>query len=115
MINIVYWCVCIYITLHTVHAPTADLICLSIFQVKALKEKIENEKGKESFPVAGQKLIYAGLSFYVCVCGPKEVVFGTSDVGVFVRERHTETHREYERDRWRHGQWLFIYAKFVPL
>ncbi|KAI5622523.1 UV excision repair protein RAD23-like B [Silurus asotus] len=28
--------------------------------VKALKEKIENEKGKESFPVAGQKLIYAG-------------------------------------------------------
>lgn len=35
-------------------------VCLFIFQVKALKEKIENEKGKESFPVAGQKLIYAG-------------------------------------------------------
>ncbi|MBN3303623.1 RD23B protein, partial [Amia calva] len=29
-------------------------------QVKALKEKIENEKGKDGFPVAGQKLIYAG-------------------------------------------------------
>lgn len=29
-------------------------------QVKALKEKIEAEKGTESFPVAGQKLIYAG-------------------------------------------------------
>ncbi|XP_064153515.1 UV excision repair protein RAD23 homolog B-like isoform X2 [Anguilla rostrata] len=28
--------------------------------VKALKEKIENEKGKDGFPVAGQKLIYAG-------------------------------------------------------
>lgn len=28
--------------------------------VKALKEKIEQEKGKDSFPVAGQKLIYAG-------------------------------------------------------
>lgn len=29
-------------------------------QVKALKEKIEAEKGRDSFPVAGQKLIYAG-------------------------------------------------------
>ncbi|NWU92642.1 RD23B protein, partial [Upupa epops] len=28
--------------------------------VKALKEKIESERGKDSFPVAGQKLIYAG-------------------------------------------------------
>ncbi|CAL8317504.1 unnamed protein product [Lota lota] len=28
--------------------------------VKALKEKIEHEKGKDSFPVNGQKLIYAG-------------------------------------------------------
>ncbi|MBN3272981.1 RD23B protein, partial [Polyodon spathula] len=28
--------------------------------VKALKEKIETEKGKDGFPVAGQKLIYAG-------------------------------------------------------
>lgn len=29
-------------------------------QVKSLKEKIENEKGKEHFPAGGQKLIYAG-------------------------------------------------------
>ncbi|KAK2507356.1 hypothetical protein MC885_000738 [Smutsia gigantea] len=29
-------------------------------RVKALKEKIESEKGKDAFPVAGQKLIYAG-------------------------------------------------------
>ncbi|XP_077768940.1 UV excision repair protein RAD23 homolog B isoform X3 [Canis aureus] len=29
-------------------------------EVKALKEKIESEKGKDAFPVAGQKLIYAG-------------------------------------------------------
>ncbi|NXG63674.1 RD23B protein, partial [Hemiprocne comata] len=28
--------------------------------VKALKEKIESERGKDAFPVAGQKLIYAG-------------------------------------------------------
>lgn len=28
--------------------------------MKALKEKIENEKGKDGFPAAGQKLIYAG-------------------------------------------------------
>ncbi len=33
-----------------------------VFQVKALKEKIENEKGKDQFPVGGQKLIYAGTS-----------------------------------------------------
>lgn len=29
-------------------------------QVRVLKEKIEAEKGKEAFPVSGQKLIYAG-------------------------------------------------------
>lgn len=29
-------------------------------QVRALKEKIEAEKGSDAFPVAGQKLIYAG-------------------------------------------------------
>lgn len=29
-------------------------------QVKALKEKIEAERGKDNFPVSGQKLIYAG-------------------------------------------------------
>uniref|UniRef100_A0A8C1CPH1 UV excision repair protein RAD23 n=1 Tax=Cyprinus carpio carpio TaxID=630221 RepID=A0A8C1CPH1_CYPCA len=33
---------------------------VSLSGVKALKEKIEAEKGRESFPVAGQKLIYAG-------------------------------------------------------
>lgn len=31
-----------------------------VLQVKVLKEKIEAEKGREAFPVAGQKLIYAG-------------------------------------------------------
>lgn len=30
------------------------------WQVRVLKEKIEAEKGKEAFPVSGQKLIYAG-------------------------------------------------------
>lgn len=43
--------------------------CLSSLslQVKTLKEKIENEKGKDGFPVAGQKLIYAGT---VCLLFP---------------------------------------------
>lgn len=30
-------------------------------QVKTLKEKIEEEKGKDHFPVSGLKLIYAGM------------------------------------------------------
>lgn len=37
----------------------AMTVCLSL-QVKVLKEKIEAEKGRDAFPVAGQKLIYAG-------------------------------------------------------
>lgn len=36
------------------------MICLFSYQVKALKEKIEAERGKDNFPVSGQKLIYAG-------------------------------------------------------
>ena len=28
--------------------------------MKTLKEKVEQEKGKEAFPATGQKLIYAG-------------------------------------------------------
>lgn len=31
-----------------------------MFQVRALKEQIESEKGQDAYPVAGQKLIYAG-------------------------------------------------------
>lgn len=37
-----------------------EFIIIVLPQVKALKEKIEAEKGRDSFPVAGQKLIYAG-------------------------------------------------------
>jgi len=36
---------------------------LFVLQVKVLKEKIEKEKGVETFPAAGQKLIYAGKHF----------------------------------------------------
>uniref|UniRef100_A0A673W6V3 UV excision repair protein RAD23 n=1 Tax=Salmo trutta TaxID=8032 RepID=A0A673W6V3_SALTR len=39
---------------------TILVIMLCYWQVKALKEKIETEKGKDGYPAAGQKLIYAG-------------------------------------------------------
>lgn len=38
-----------------------DFCFAFVFQVKSLKERIEQEKGKEHFPFAGQKLIYAGM------------------------------------------------------
>lgn len=37
-----------------------DFCFFFLNQVKALKEKIEAERGKDNFPVSGQKLIYAG-------------------------------------------------------
>lgn len=37
--------------------------------MKALKEKIELEKGKDAFPVAGQKLIYAGNVIMIFLWG----------------------------------------------
>lgn len=33
-----------------------------------MKEKVEEEKGKETFPAAGQKLIYAGMFIFLYVC-----------------------------------------------
>nr|XP_013805425.1 PREDICTED: UV excision repair protein RAD23 homolog B-like isoform X3 [Apteryx mantelli mantelli] len=48
------------ITLKTLQQQTFKIDILPEETVKALKEKIESEKGKAVFPAAGQKLIYAG-------------------------------------------------------
>ncbi|XP_055060437.1 RAD23 homolog A, nucleotide excision repair protein a [Misgurnus anguillicaudatus] len=48
------------ITLKTLQQQTIQIDIDDDQTVKALKEKIEAEKGRDSFPVAGQKLIYAG-------------------------------------------------------
>lgn len=48
------------VTLKTLQQQTFRIDIDPEQTVKALKEKIESEKGKDAFPVAGQKLIYAG-------------------------------------------------------
>nr|XP_029131628.1 UV excision repair protein RAD23 homolog A-like [Labrus bergylta] len=48
------------ITLKTLQQQTIQIEIDPLHQVKALKEKIETERGKDNFPVSGQKLIYAG-------------------------------------------------------
>ncbi|XP_037647185.1 RAD23 homolog A, nucleotide excision repair protein a isoform X2 [Sebastes umbrosus] len=48
------------ITLKTLQQQTLQIQIDPEQTVKALKEKIEAERGKDNFPVSGQKLIYAG-------------------------------------------------------
>ncbi|XP_062310483.1 RAD23 homolog A, nucleotide excision repair protein a [Osmerus eperlanus] len=48
------------ITLKTLQQQTIQIDIDPDQTVKALKEKIETERGKDNFPVSGQKLIYAG-------------------------------------------------------
>ncbi|XP_073332088.1 RAD23 homolog A, nucleotide excision repair protein b isoform X1 [Pagrus major] len=48
------------ITLKTLQQQTFKIEIEAELTVKALKEKIEEDRGKDAFPAAGQKLIYAG-------------------------------------------------------
>lgn len=48
------------ITLKTLQQQTFQIEINEDLTVKVLKERIETEKGKDNFPVAGLKLIYAG-------------------------------------------------------
>ncbi|XP_057245030.1 UV excision repair protein RAD23 homolog A-like, partial [Malurus melanocephalus] len=48
------------VTLKTLQQQTFKIRMEPHETVRALKEKIEAEKGSDAFPVAGQKLIYAG-------------------------------------------------------
>ncbi|XP_048759936.2 UV excision repair protein RAD23 homolog B-like [Ostrea edulis] len=49
-----------FVTLKTLQQQTFKVEVGPEDTVKSLKEKVENEKGKDQFPAGGQKLIYAG-------------------------------------------------------
>lgn len=61
-----------------------DLCFVFVFQVKSLKERIEQEKGEEHFPFAGQKLIYAGRMCGLLCKNPLLNLFFKNSVAFFI-------------------------------
>ncbi|GAB0205061.1 UV excision repair protein RAD23 B [Grus japonensis] len=73
------------ITLKTLQQQTFRIDIDPEETVKALKEKIESERGKDAFPVAGQKLIYAGNGYSQDTVSESTLIFMFFDFDVKVK------------------------------
>ncbi|GAB0205225.1 UV excision repair protein RAD23 B [Grus japonensis] len=73
------------ITLKTLQQQTFRIDIDPEETVKALKEKIESERWKDAFPVAGQKLIYAGNGYSEDTVYESTLIFMFFDFDVKVK------------------------------